>query len=226
MRNVCWVHEGAGVKNICRMEVSCRPMLSGVTVHGIDSGAIVIDDPTLRLPVDSRRGGGCLPTSSELLADRAPPEASSESSFSRLVDEPLFRFPRLMEPVRLDFGVDFARIAELSRTGRGESCMLNRYTESADQDPTNSFGLASENLQAVICTVRREVGGFPSGEKRRTHCGERDTLGAHLGQCLWIPRHISPFVLHISSNHTTIVKKCMRMRTSENEIHRVRFGHA
>ena len=47
--------------------------------------------------------------------------------------------------------------------------MLNMYTESADHDPTNSLGLASENLHAVIWTLRRGVGGFPCGENRRTH---------------------------------------------------------
>lgn len=47
--------------------------------------------------------------------------------------------------------------------------MLNMYTESADQDPTNSLGLASENLHAVICTLRLAVGALPCGLNLRTH---------------------------------------------------------
>jgi hypothetical protein len=70
--------------------------------------------------------------------------------------------------VGLDFGEDFD-LAEGSRSTWIGSWMLKLYTLSADQEPTNSFGLASENLHAVICTLLLDVRFLPFGEKRRTH---------------------------------------------------------
>lgn len=61
---------------------------------------------------------------------------------------------------------EFAVVARSTWIG---SWMLKLYTLSADQEPTNSVGLASENLHAVIWTLLLAVGYFPCGENRRTH---------------------------------------------------------
>jgi hypothetical protein len=154
-------------------------------VEVIDSGRTVRDDIAVNEVVvsaetlDSRKGGGCLPISKELAVDAASPGCSSSSSG---LDGVRFRFVRTVEDSAFVFddvgfdddsgAFDFGFVLDLTLVSLGivgESWILNMYTESADHDPTNSFGLASENLQAVICTLRRDIAALPWGENRRTH---------------------------------------------------------
>ena len=84
-----------------------------------------------------------------------------------------FRLVRLLvllveDSVGLGFR-DVFEFAVVSRSTWIGSWMLKLYTLSADQEPTNSVGLASENLHAVIWTLLLDVGNFPWGENRRTH---------------------------------------------------------
>ena len=129
---------------------------------------VVVSAETL----DSRNGGGCLPASRELPLD----------STVGCNDVLRFRFARVVDADSVGLGIlsDFVVTADSCCLGTGESWILNIYTESADHEPTNSLGLASENLQAVIWTLRRAVGSFPLGENRRTHCCQHCLGGKYL----------------------------------------------
>jgi hypothetical protein len=135
-----------------RIAVSCRPRASAATVEVIDSGRTVILDMAVRLVsagLALRKRGGCRAISKELGDSTEIPVVAGSSSRDD-------RFRLQLPSVLLDLTPDLDRAVD-SRRSTGESWMLKLYTESADQEPTNSSGRASENLHAVICTLRRDV---------------------------------------------------------------------
>ena len=178
-----------------------------MVVDDIAVSEVVVSAETL----GSRSGGGCLPVSKELTLDAA--SSGCSSSLSGL-DGVRFRFVRTVgdsavavdvlgfEDDSVGFAFGFVLALTLVSPGSmGESWILNMYTESADQDPTNSLGLASENLQAVICTLRREIVDCPFGENRRTHyrqthsdyrvtCVAESDFQSRLPHSFWISRPI------------------------------------
>lgn len=83
------------------------------------SDSVVVSADTL----DSRNGGGCLPTSRDEPVE-APSPGPSSSSSPPLLDVERFRFPLELDSAGLAFCADFERRL-LSLGVAGESWMLN-----------------------------------------------------------------------------------------------------